>query len=1481
MPARKTLLARALVALLGLSMTLSSTPTAALAEAVSSAGMVQTPGAASASASTPATPAGEDAASVAKANEASASNRPEAATQAQPATPEPAKTEPAKTEPAKDPDFEIASPDTTSATSVSVEPEESSSASAESAQTAPVQAQDPTVAAQEAARLAAAVKALEDDSASLSGWYPNPAYGRDTNIVSMLSAKLADLGYGDVAASLASVETGASDPKQQGGIAPDGTITYFFLSPADKTGYTDYSVLRQFTPTYTLSLGEARATFTPGRTSTLAWDEDAVRAYLSEQLAAADLPASLASGTAAADVATETLPASLRANGMKVAEVSWASNDEDVAKIEQGYDSAIWDYVATVTYAHAAQDAPVTLTATARMAGFSGVPDATVTSDFKLTVAADPGALEAEKAELQAKIDAGFVPENLKAFGTGDAVDLANITGDLQLPRPSKLGVDGKYYKVEYSSPSSAIAVNGYHAIVTRGLEEDGPATTKITVTVTKKDNPAVTATASLDVTIAPIPEADIDAAVSFMDQVKADFQNALLGGNESAEKVTQSLRTFQEAVPGADGSISYARSATGVTETGVQLVDLPGYDPMAGTGWRTLRSSDPSVIADETLRVTRPEADQLVTVTGSLSYVPYVALAKAHPNNAKLQSLVNQEVSATYRVSGTKDNSVPQVSATMEVVGPDAFGADQVWALEDSTVAWGSTAADLTEQVLDGAGLGHDSGSGAYGYYLNTITSPDGRTLGWDAASGKYWQLFVNGRASDVGAGSVKIQAGDKVVWYYSAFGASPDAIGKAQVTVTASVTGPNAAGVDSAWVRRTELTVPADATAADVTERLLTGAGLAHESGTTSYGYYLNTITSPDGRTLGYDAATGKFWQLFVDGTASDVGASSVRLAPGTRIDWYYSAWNVELPKNDVEVNPDAPRPSYEAVWPGYGVGGTGGLVVKDAPTATEGGTLAWAQKLGSNMGAGLYASDPIIVNGNLYLAVGDTLEVRSASTGALLASAKLATTVDSVARMVYANGVVVVPLHGGRLQALTADALATVWVTDDLSVDADHAQQSLSTLTVADGYVYYGTTLGDGSQGFLTCVSLANGAVRWQRAKDAGYYWSGAARVGSYLAVADGSGTVRALDPATGVEAGSLSLGGLVRSSVVADGSTLYVVTRDDGTLHRLSLAADGSLRETGAVAFADYSTSTPALAGGKAYVGGSAGEGTGVLAVIDLQSMRVERRVTSLSNGFALPGEVKSTPTVSVQKGGTYVYFTCNVDANGGSFLYRLGDSHASVLLSPSGEQAGYSMSSLVVGADGALCFVNDAGYLFRVGPGKKVADPEPGTPGTNPGNPGNPSRPTGPSNQGKPGGQPGADGDKGGSDAQPGSGNDGADGAGGDPDRDGGLSGVNLSLRSNVSGGAGAGSSDGTQDARVSTVGDASGEAAADASSAGSGSSAPGQDATRAAGDASAAADTSDIRALPAWPFVGMGIGAVALACALFAIVRERGGRHGR
>lgn len=672
------------------------------------------------------------------------------------------------------------------------------------------------------------------------------------------------------------------------------------------------------------------------------------------------------------------------------------------------------------------------------------------------------------------------------------------------------------------------------------------------------------------------------------------------------------------------------------------------------------------------------------------------------------------------------------QVTAVLSVVGVDGDGNAQTWAPAASyTLDAGSTAADLSEQAFSAAGLTADYGQSSYGWYLNTITSPfdSGRTLGYDAGTGKYWQLFVNGAASDTGADGVALEDGTVITWAYSAYGEEP---GQADIAASATVIGADADGAPQVWASDT-LALPAGSTAADLSERLFSRAGITADYGMGSWGWELNTITSPfdSGLTLGYDAATGKYWQLFVNGTASDTGAGGVTLNPGDTVTWYFSAYGDSLPADDpddggegdtpgdnpgtvvdgVEVKPDAERPvDWESPWPGYASGAVEGVA-----TPAEGSEEAWVSEIKDSSDWATNVSDPIVVNGRVYVAAGNRLLVKDRATGETTAQAELVAPIDSVARMVYADGLVVVPMAGGRLQALTADTLTTVWVTGELDqIDATGAQQSLTALTVGDGCVYYGTAAAGWSasySGYVVCVSLADGSVRWSNANDkTGYYWAGVALVDGWAVIADDAGTLQVLDAQTGKQASTLDLGAGARSAVVAGSAagTVFTVTTD-GVLHRLSISPDGSVAETGRVAFGSSSTSTPVVSGGKVYVGGASSTGTpnswggisygGVLAVIDEDTLKIENLVTT-ADGSALPADSKSAPLVSAQNGATYVYFTCN-GMPGGIYRYRVGDAEATLLYTPGEDYQNYAMSSIVCDESGTLYYVNDSGALFAV------------------------------------------------------------------------------------------------------------------------------------------------------------------------------------
>lgn len=1169
-------------------------------------------------------------------------------------------------------------------------------------------AEPETPKSDEAKKLDEAVAKLKADG--YSGWYPDTSRGNNTNICAMLSAKLANLGYSDIQVSLAGVTYGGRDPKQDGGIADDGKISYFFLSPADKTSTLDYSLLRQFTPTYTLALGSESVSYTPGRASTLAWDGAKVIAYLKAAWAHVEgLPDEIEPS-----VTQGTLPSSISINGVKVASISWMSLDSSVAKVNSSYGDP------TVTYTHGMTDQTAQLTATLSLAvpGYNNAPSNGTTYLVSYTVKAKTQEqIDAEKAELSAALDRIV----LKDFETKKEVDVNAVEGDIQLPNTRRSGIDAPSgAKLSYASNNEAAAkVNGYRVVVTRDIE-GASNDAVITATLTKD---GITVTRDIAIKVKPISDSEIDDAVAFMQQVKNAYAKSLLGTNDSVDAVTENLSTFAEAVPAADGGIEY-RKGKDSKLSGVVAADLPGYDAMSGNDWRTYRSSDTSVISNENLKVTRPEADTLVTVESNLTYAKYESLAKAHPENAKLQSLINQSAKATYRVVGTVDHSDPKVSVGFKLVGVDADGNDEIWADATKSVVYGSTAGDVIEDALKG--MTHTAtGVGTANYYLSDITSADGRTLGWDASTGKYWQLFVNGKASEVGAGQVHLAPGDSVVLYYSAFGTSLDEIGQAKVKASLSLIGPDANGTNSVWYSLNDAKLQSGATAADLTVMALKDSGLEYDLKTPEKdGYfYLSSITSSYGEKLGWDEATGRYWQLYVNGAYSSFGADQVTLKPGDNIQFVYAS-DSEKPLDSVVLNPSATRPNWDSDWSGF----TSADKVTDAPVPTKDAEAKWVSELKASNEWNKSISDPLLVGDYLYVAVGSKLLKKNVDTGETVAESPLVSKIDSTSRMVYAGGVVLVPLSGGRLQALTVDALATVWVTDELPAGPDGAQQSLASVTVRDGYAYFGTASAswtDSSDGYLLCVRISDGKVMWQHKNEnsKGYYWAGLAFSGNYGVIADDSGTVSTVNPDTGETAASLKVADRVRTTVLVDGSIAYVVSAD-GVLHKLSVGADGALSELGKVTFGSSSTSTPVLVNGKIVVGGASTESFvggyqnkytyyyGQLAVIDAETLAVDYSICKadgnyIRQGTSGGGDVKSQPVVSVQNGETYVYFTSNNNP-GGIYRYRIGDDEAELLYTPAAGDQQYCMASISVGSDGSLYYVNDSGKLFAVkGNGQRV------------------------------------------------------------------------------------------------------------------------------------------------------------------------------
>lgn len=739
--------------------------------------------------------------------------------------------------------------------------------------------------------LGAAVQKLNNANKQIAVDYS----AKGGNVNDVLKAQLVDLGFTDIDVKISEggVAFKAEDDKATVGISDaqdktNGDVTFFYIDPNDYTGY-NIDGLRSADVVFELSRGDETEYYQPSKTVQVAWDEARVQQMLDD--AAEQIAIGYAAGDSAESV-TSNLTLPYRAGSKSKFEVEWKSSDGD-AIWPSGYGWS--DYTGKVTRASGNREVTLTATVSFVSGGPSGIEG---THNFTVTVKGDPEKVTADKKALQEKVDAAFAYDNIKYFGTDTVANKDGLTDDLQMPRTSTLGVDGKYYKVEYSASTDDVTFNGYKGTVYRPEAGKGAVSTKLTCTVTDKNNPEVTATKTLDFTVAPQDQDDLDNELKLMEAAKAGYAEAILDGQD-AVGVTANMHAFQKAYLDADGKLawSYDKATTDAADSGIVPVELEGYDDMSGQPWRLFKSSDTSVVSAENLLVTRPEYNTKVTITSRLSSEKYARYAERYPDNATYAELANQDVSATVTVLGTSGQVAPEVTATCSVIGIDADDNQQTWtAAEPYTLKTGSTAADLSEALFKKHGLTADYGMGTWGWYLNSVTSPvdAGRTLGYDSQTGAYWQLFINGKAASVGAGDYTLEAGDSVVWCYSKYG---DPAPTDQLSVSCEVVGQAKDGGQQTWAQPTTIQVKEGSTAAELSEQVFKQAGIGADTGTGSYGWFLNSLTSPFDEdvklsTEHVDASTWKFWQFFVNGKKANVGAGNYTLKAGDKVSWVYGS-------------------------------------------------------------------------------------------------------------------------------------------------------------------------------------------------------------------------------------------------------------------------------------------------------------------------------------------------------------------------------------------------------------------------------------------------------------------------------------------------------------------------------------------------------------------------------------------------------------
>lgn len=484
-----------------------------------------------------------------------------------------------------------------------------------------------------------------------------PIYGTDSNIADMVLAKVKKYNL-DVDVSNVKVSLATSEDTDY--IGTDGTIHYV---KSDLNSMGVYS--KSLDCTFKFTCNNASAV-SESRRVTVSWDQEYFRGKMQAEADQLTWDSIKGNNASQEEVTSDlTLPGCMGTSMRNIwSTVTWKSSDPDVISIQNpSIDSPIYPRTGKIN--PKTEDTEVTLTATFRandilLNEYIEKADSfgTITKTFKVTVKGS-GSQAPTEEELKAILDKYYTADQLKDFTTQTQLDTANCTGDIQLPRYTRIKDENGEYVFNNkeitvtSSDANLMKINGYRAAVDL-FTYDKDTTANLIVTFTRE---GVTATKEIPITVSvkDINE-KLDAEIAMMDYAKAHYFDGIKGDNADADSITTNLHAFQEMYLDNEGKAVWVYNADDKTGAGI-ITDDYFDDPwiMEGQGYNHFKSSNNAVIQHENLVVNRPESNTQITISSLLSSEKYGQFAKDHLDNAKLQKLYKQEASVTVTVKGTK----------------------------------------------------------------------------------------------------------------------------------------------------------------------------------------------------------------------------------------------------------------------------------------------------------------------------------------------------------------------------------------------------------------------------------------------------------------------------------------------------------------------------------------------------------------------------------------------------------------------------------------------------------------------------------------------------------------------------------------------------------------------------------------------------------------------------------------------------------
>ncbi len=347
------------------------------------------------------------------------------------------------------------------------------------------------------------------------------------------------------------------------------------------------------------------------------------------------------------------------------------------------------------------------------------------------------------------------------------SVDTTAVSDDMQMPRPAlleKAGIMTDSYNQKVTMVSltpDVLDFNGYHAMVYRPLPGEKPVEAKYVVIITTRSSGLLLARQEFSFTIQPFTQPELDGAAAFMTEARTEdaYWDGIKNKNTVKTKVTSDLYPFAEICKNEDGTLKYVRGTVNMTFDGIEADDIPGW--LDTEKYRCFRSSRPSVIENELLRVHQPEYNTTVTLDSVLTYTKYAQYWEKFGINGTEESkerykdfaqFYKQPIQIDLTVPGTTGQNDPNENQTLTVkVKVDGYnknghtftgisGFTFTGKANEDPTAW-----DAVKACLDSANYTY-TGSGAY---IKSITDAAGHTLkekGDGKSSGWMFGIAVKG---------------------------------------------------------------------------------------------------------------------------------------------------------------------------------------------------------------------------------------------------------------------------------------------------------------------------------------------------------------------------------------------------------------------------------------------------------------------------------------------------------------------------------------------------------------------------------------------------------------------------------------------------------------------------------------------------------------------------------------------------------------